>query len=78
MGTQVLSKSVADALSLEGNDMLRETEHFVRMFDRFFDCMNVRSLKEGVYKRKPDLSPYRESSDPRLTVSVYSYVAAIS
>ena len=60
---------MADALSLEGNDMLQETEYFVRAFDRFFDCMNVRSLKEGERKMKPDLSPYREASDPRLTVS---------
>lgn len=70
---KVLSKSVADALSLEGSDMLRETEHFVRTFDRFFDCMNVRSLKEGVYKRKPDLSPYQEASDPRFTVSIATH-----
>ena len=65
----MLSKSVADALSLEGDPTLCETEKFVRNFDRFFDCMNVRSLKEGQYKRKPDLRPYRSASDPRLTVS---------
>ena len=66
---QVLSKSVADAFSREENDGLRETERFVRKFDRFFDCMNVRNFKEAVYKRKPDLRPYRSSDDPRLSVS---------
>ena len=66
----MLSKSVADAFSLEGDDSLRETEKFVRNFDKFFDCMNVCSLAEGKYKRKPDLRPYRSASDPRLTVSL--------
>ena len=46
-----------------------ETERFVRNFDKFFDLMNVRSLDEGVRKRKPILKPYRESSDDRLLVS---------
>ena len=31
----------------------------------------MRSTKEAVYKRKPDLRPYRDPCDPRLTVSVY-------
>lgn len=66
---QVLSKTVADAFSHEKNDNLRETERFVRNFDRFFDCMNVRNFKEAIYRRKPDLTPYRCSNDPRLSVS---------
>lgn len=60
---------MADAFSLEGNEKLHETERFVRTFDRFFDCMNVRSFKECIYKRKPDLRPYRKSNDSRLSVS---------
>ena len=39
----------------------KETEWFVRTFDRFFDLFNVRSLTEGVHKRKPDLCPYRNN-----------------
>ena len=61
---------MADAFSLEGNDGLRETERFVRFFDKFFDCMNVRNFNEAVYKRKPDLRPYRSADDPRLSVSI--------
>lgn len=49
---------------------------FIRNFDRFFDCLNVRSSKEAVYKRKPDLRPYRDPCDPRLTVSVYAVAAS--
>ena len=46
-----------------------ETREFIRHFDRFFDCMNVRCTSEAVYKRKPDLRPYRDPSDPRFSVS---------
>ena len=44
-------------------------ERFVRMFDKFFDLVNVRSLSEAHYKRKMDLRPYREVTDERLRVS---------
>ena len=40
----------------------------MRIFDRFFDMLNTRSMEESVYKRKPDLSPYRTSKDTRLEV----------
>ena len=50
--TYTHSKSVADALSLEGDESLDETEQVVRNFIRFFDCMNLHSLN---YRRKPDL-----------------------
>lgn len=42
----------------------------MRKLDRFFDCMNVRSYNECIYKRKPDLRPYRKLDDPRLTVNI--------
>lgn len=64
-----MSKTVADAFALEDDETLRETERFIRTFDRFFDLMNVRSSKEGIYKLKPDLIPYKSSSDSRLAVS---------
>lgn len=43
-----------------------ETEKFCRIFDRFFDCMNTRNLKEGKMKRKPDLRAYFSQDDARL------------
>ena len=52
-----------------GDEETLETRNFIRHFDRFFDCLNVRCTSEGVYKRKPDLRPYRDPSDPRLHVS---------
>ncbi len=54
---------MADAFSLEQNDGLHETECIVRNMDRFFDCMNVHNFKEAIYKRKPDLRPYRSIND---------------
>ena len=61
--------SVANAMEYFGDEETLETRRFIRHFDRFFDCMNVRCTSEGVYKRKPDLRPYRDPSDPRLSVS---------
>ena len=65
---QVLSNSVANALNYFNLDKTAETEEFVRKFNRFFDCMNVRSMTEGVEKRNPDLRPYLDSEDDRLRV----------
>ncbi|XP_070567945.1 uncharacterized protein [Ptychodera flava] len=45
----------------------RATVEFVRHFDKFFDCLNVRSMTEGFKKRKPNLLPYRSPNDERLT-----------
>ena len=51
-------------------------ETFIRHFDRFFDGMNVRCTFEGVYKRKPDLGPYRltANKDSVMKSIVYMYV----
>lgn len=68
MCTQVLSKSVADAFAYFGDDATTETETFVRNFDRFFDCLNVRSISEWKTKRKEDLKPYKTADDSRLKV----------
>lgn len=43
-------------------------------FDKFFDCLNVRSLDEWAKKKKPYLKPYRSSTDERLGVSHYAIV----
>ena len=65
--TQVLSTSVADALAYFDDPSTKETKHFIRMFDKFFDCMNVRSMNEWVSKKKPNLKPYN-NTDSRLKV----------
>ncbi len=38
------------------------------MFDRFFDCLNVRSPSEWYTHKKPDRKPYCKVDDPRLDV----------
>ena len=46
-----------------------ETEKFVQLFDKCFDCLNVRCTSASVRRWKPDLRPYRSPDDPRLKVS---------
>ena len=46
---------MANALAFYGRSDTKETERFVRFFDKFFDCLNVRGLDEHIKKRKPDL-----------------------
>ena len=66
---QVLSSTVANAFAYFGDETTSETERFVRNFDQFFDCFNVRSFTECFKHRKPDLRPYRSAEDSRLKVS---------
>ena len=62
-------KSVSDAFAYFGDPLTEETQKFVLTFDRFFDCLNVRSLEEGALKRKPDRKPYCSPDDSRFSVS---------
>jgi len=66
---QVLSKSVSDAFAYYGDPDTTETQRFVLMMDRFFDCLNVRNKSEWIKKRKPDLRPYTSPDDDRFSVS---------
>ena len=65
----MLSQNVAKAFEFYGDSETTETQQFVDHFDTFFDCLNVRSLREHQTKRKPNLKPYRSKDDERLTVS---------
>ena len=65
---KVLSSSVANALEYCGEDETVETRAFIRLFDCFFDCLNVCCISESVLKRKPDLRPYKDPNDARLVV----------
>ena len=66
----MLSESVANAFTYFGDPTTKETQRFVLYFDRFFDCLNVRSTNEWIRKRKPNLKPYSFPNDSRLEVSV--------
>ncbi len=52
-----------------------ETIKFVDMFDKWFDCFNVRNLKLGKLSRNAFKSPYRSEDDFRLKVSYFVYPA---
>lgn len=38
------------------------------MFDKFFDCLNVRHPDVHIKRRKPNLKPYTSATDERLNV----------
>ena len=74
----MLSTSVANALELFHGPDNQATVEFVRVFDKFFDCLNVRNKREWIVKRKGDLKPYETVDDPRLEVYGMFRVPAIS
>ena len=51
-----------------GGPETEETDKFILLMNRFFDCLNVRALQEGDHKRNPDLTPYRSATDSRFKV----------
>ena len=45
-----MSETVASALQHVNEEGTRETRHFIRTIDRFFDAMNVKNPLEGQQK----------------------------
>ena len=41
---------------------------FIDMFDKFFDCVNVRNFVSGQHSKNAFKSPYQSSDDFRLEV----------
>ena len=66
---QVMSESVASALEFLDNDNTQQTRLFIRMVDRFFDCLNVKGPLMAQWKRKESIVPYKTPQDPRFKVS---------
>ncbi|KAH3720563.1 hypothetical protein DPMN_063462 [Dreissena polymorpha] len=66
LAAQILSESVACALEDLYGQEVQETVIFLRHMNKFFDCLNVRSLSEGKNKRNPNLQPYVSVDDERL------------
>jgi hypothetical protein len=54
-----------------GGSECEETAKFILLVDRFFDCLNTRSMQESIKNRKPDLMPYSSDKDPRFQVGYY-------
>lgn len=65
LAAQVLSASVSAVLKSFGPPESHGTAKLCEMVDKFFDCLNVRSLSEHQRKRKPFLAPYSRSDDER-------------
>ncbi|KAK3924845.1 Transposable element P transposase [Frankliniella fusca] len=71
LATQVLSKSVADSIeelaadeTMENLDT-KELVKFIRLMNRFFDCVNGKE-ENGIPPKNSDLASYVQSDDPRL------------
>ena len=60
-----------EAFEYFGDHSTKEIQKFVALLDRFFDCLNVRSLNEWAVKWKPDLKAYFSTDDTRLQVVMY-------
>jgi hypothetical protein len=60
--------TVSKALEHYGDPDTAETQIFVLMMDKFFDCLNGRSPTAHIRLRKPNLKPYTDPCDERLTV----------
>ena len=65
---QVLSETVASALQVLTKGDTVETRLFIRMTDRFFDCLNVKSPRQGILERKEYRRPYSSPNDHRFMV----------
>ena len=74
---QVMSETVASALEFLDNDRTKETRRFIRMVDRFFDYLNVRSPLAHQLKRKGSIAPYRSPTDHRFKVLCLLNIATI-
>lgn len=64
----MLSTTVADGLTHCSDERTTETRLFIRVFDKFFDCLNVTSKLEGILKRKDSRLPYYQANDQRFKV----------
>ena len=67
LAAQVLSESMSVALLNFGPPDAKGTADYCLMFDKFFDCMNVRNSVEHKHKRKPFLAPYTSVDDERFS-----------
>ena len=65
LAAQVLSESVYHALYNFGPPEAAATAKFCHMFDKFFDCLNVKNTDEATTKLKPFLKEYRPPDDER-------------
>ena len=65
-----MSESVASALDVLNNEATQETRIFIRMIDRFFDIMNIRTPSEVSQKNKERKKPFTKPDDHRFKVHI--------
>ena len=65
---QVLSSSVAKALTLRFGSSSAATAQFIQLMDSFFDCLNVGNYTNGRNHRKHFQHPYTSHNDFRFKV----------
>ena len=65
---QVLSEHVSNGLRDQGFPHTAATQNLFRLIDKFFDCLNVSNVLQGVKSRKEALHPYRDPNDWRFKV----------
>ena len=58
-----MSESVASALEYLDNDATQQTRLFIRMIDKFFDCLNTKRPQMAMLKQKDNIAPYSRASD---------------
>ena len=63
-----MSESVACALEHTGGKEVEETVRFIRMVNKFFDCLNITNLVNGKKKQKSFQSPYTSNNDFQVKV----------
>ena len=66
LAVQVLSRTVSTCLVESDDPSVIGTAIFCQMINDFFDCSNVRSLKEHQAKRNDRIKPYESPDDERL------------
>ena len=59
---------MSKAMTLIVGERGEETSRFCDIFNKFFDCLNVRSLSAGKLSRDAFKAPYRSANDFRLKV----------
>ncbi len=74
----MLSNTVGEALRRMKLPEQEKTVQFVLMFDKLFDCLNVKSLEAGRKCRNAFKAPYRDNLDFRIVVSAYLLVQTTS
>lgn len=78
LAAQVLSSTVANALELVYGAETSETVCFIRHMNKFFDCLNTRSLYEARNTRNENVAPYTSEDDQRLQYLVSDFLEYFS